>query len=429
MLLLIKNFKKTKNDKEPSPVIFLIILSFSLLLLNGCLFSPFSKGSVEGYVYEETIIDTRPLEGALVSIGGSSNTALTVEDGYFRIDEVSVGSRTLTIIKEGYITYKRLSIWIIEEEITLIDGGSPIIVCANNDKYLFDGGIIYYDSGAYANALTIFQQLVSDYPNSEYADNAQYYIGYINEKKLGYYIQALLEYQELINNYPDSPYVDDAQLGIGNCYYVTYDFSHAIEAYQKVINDYPQISLAPLAQFYIGHSYRKLYNYEQAVLEYTKVIDNYPESDYIAPAQYYLAYSYYEAKDYYQAILEFQMTIDYYPNSTWPGESDRLVAPLAQFYIGYCHGKLAQYSEAITAYQIIINNYPNSTWSGGRGISPEAQYRIGDNYRALESWPEARAAYQLVIDNYPNSTWWDGSSIPLSAQYWIDWIDVNHPSS
>jgi TolA-binding protein len=135
---------------------------------------------VEGYVYEETIIDTRPLEGTLVSITGSSNTALTDEDGYFRIDEVSIGNRALTITKEGYITYKRLSIWIIEEEITLIDGGSPIIVCANNDKYLFDGGIIYYDSGAYANALTIFQQLVSDYPNSEYADDAQYYIGYSN---------------------------------------------------------------------------------------------------------------------------------------------------------------------------------------------------------------------------------------------------------
>jgi hypothetical protein len=125
LLLLTKNIKKIKNDKGPSPVIsviFLVLLSF-LLLLTGCLFSPLSKGSVEGYIHEETVIDTRPLEGALISITGSSNTALTDADGYFRIDEVSIGARTLTITKEAYITYKILSIVIKEDEITVIDNG------------------------------------------------------------------------------------------------------------------------------------------------------------------------------------------------------------------------------------------------------------------------------------------------------------------
>ena len=217
LLLLIKNFKRMKTDREPSPVIFLILLSFSLLLLNGCLFLPFSKGSVEGYIYEETVINTRSLEGALVSITGSSNTALTDTEGYFRIDEVAIGARTLTITKESYVTYKILSVVIKKDEVTLIDNGNPIVVRAVDEKYLFDGGIIYYDSGEYTNSLTTFQQLINDFPDSQYADDAQYYIGYINEKKLGYYIQALLEYQELINNYPDSSYADDAQLGIGNC--------------------------------------------------------------------------------------------------------------------------------------------------------------------------------------------------------------------
>jgi TolA-binding protein len=406
LLLLIKNFKKIKNDKGPSFVILLFLLLSFLLLLNGCLFSPFSKGSVEGYIHEETVIATRPLEGALVSITGSSNTALTDAEGYFRIDEVSIGSRNLTVSKEDYITYKRLNIWIIEEEITLIDDGSPIIVCANNDKYLFDGGIIYYDSGNYENALTVFQQLVNDFPDSQYADDAQYYIGYINEKKLGYYIQALLEYQELINNYPDSSYADDAQLGIGNCYYVTYDYSHAIESYQKLIDDYPESSLQALAQYSIAQSYRKLANYEQAILEFNKVIESYPESDYAAPAQYYIGYSYYQAQDYSKAILEFQITIDNYPNSIWPGESERLIAPCAQYYIGWCYSqKLERWNNAIPAFQLVIDNYPNGTWSNGQGIPPDAQYQIGWCYEKLELWCEAIDAYQLVIDNYPGTSW------------------------
>jgi len=269
---------KPRYKKTFINLLISFLLLFPIILLNGCLFSPLSKGSVEGYVHEKTIIDTRPLEGALVNITGSSNTALTDTDGYFRIDEVAVGARTLTIAKEGYITYKILNVVIKENEAALIDNGNPLVLQAVDDKYLFDGGIIYYDSGEYTNALTIFQQLINDFPDSQYTDDAQYYIGYINEKKLGYYIQALLEYQELINNYPNSSYADDAQLGIGNCYYVTYDYSHAIEAFQKLIDDYPGSSLLALAQYSIAQSYRKLADYEQAILEFNKVIDNYPGS-------------------------------------------------------------------------------------------------------------------------------------------------------
>ena len=424
MLLLIKNFEKIKNDKGPSPVvIFLILLTFSLLLLNGCLFSPFSKGSVEGYIHEETVIDTRPLEGALVSITGSSNTALTDTDGYFRIDEVTIGTRSLTIAKEGYITYKLLSVVIKEGEVTLINYGNPFIVRAVDDKYLFDGGILYYDSGEYTDALTTFQQLVNDFPDSQYADDAQYYIGFINEKNKDY-IQAFLEYQELINNYPDSPYIDDAQLGIGNCYYGTYDYSHAIEAYQKVIDDYPESSLLALAQYSIAQSYRKLANYKQAILEFNKVIESYPESDYAAPAQYYIGYSYYEAKDYSQAILEFQKTMDNYPESTWPGESEKLIAPCAQYYIGWCLGeKLGQWDDAISAFQKIIDDYPNSTWSSGSEIPPDAQYQIGWCYEQLELWCEAIDSYQLVIDNYSGTSWYG------KAQKRLDEISANCPQT
>ena len=441
MLSLFKNFKKIKNDKGPSPdkfIFLLFLISFCLLLLTGCLSSPLSKGSVEGFVYEETIIDTRPIEGALVSITGSVNTALTDEDGYFLIDEVSIGSRTLTIIKEGYPKYHLLNVFISEGQVNIANNGNPIIIEPCTDKYLFDGGIIYYNSGNYETAILTFQQLLDDFPDSPYADDAQFYIAYINEKNYTYYSKALLEYYELLINYPDSIWADDAQLGMGNCYYSSGEYSNAIVEYQKVINDYPNSPFHAFAQYYIGHSYRNSYDFTQAVNEYGKVIENYPESEYAAPAQYYIAYSYYQHLDYNQAILEFQKVIDNYPNSTWPNSQGRLIAPLAYYYIGYCSGKLEQYDEAITAYQKVIDDYPDSTWSDGRGIPPEAQFWIGDCYQSLgvkeedeiirrEKLDAAIQAYQLVINNYPSSIWWDGTSIPESAQYWIDWIDEHYP--
>ena len=418
MLLLIRNFKKTKKVvKEPSPdkfIFLLFLISFSLLLLTGCLFSPLTKGSAEGYVHEKTVIDTRPIEGALVSITGSSNTALTDEEGYFWIDEISIGNRTLTITKEGYINCSISDILIKEGEITLVNDGEPIIIhTSDGGKTLLDIGIIYYDQGDYNTAITNFQQLITDFPDSEYADDAQYYIAwsyynlasyeqailefekiknnypnsefvddakyyiaYCNEKKLGYYVKALLQYYNFLDNYPDSEYADDAQLGIGDCCYAMKQYNSAIEGYQKVLDNYPQSPLLALAQYSIAHSYRRMAKYDKAIDEFEKVIDNYPDSDYSAPAQYYIAYSYYEYQNYTQAILEFQKVIDNYSDCIWLDGQDRLIAPCAQYYIGWCYEKLEQWSAAIIAYQKIIDNYPDSTWSDGSSIAEYAQYRI-----------------------------------------------------
>ena len=424
MLSLNKKFQKIKNDKGPSPVIFLILLSFLLLLLTGCLFSPLAKGSVEGYVYKETIDGNFPLEGALVSITGSVNTALTDSEGCFWIDEVSIGNRTLTITKEGYISCSIPDIIIEEGETTLINDGEPIIIhTSDGGKTLLDIGIIYYDQGDYNTAITNFQQLITDfsdseyaddaqyyiawsyynlasyeqailefekiknnYPNSEFIDDSQYYIAYCNEKKLYYYVKALLQYYNFLDNYPDSEFADDAQLGIGDCCYAMKQYVSAIEGYQKVIDNYPQSPLLALAQYSIGQSYRKMAKYDKAIDAFEKVIDNYPDSDYSAPAQYYIAYSYYKYQNYNQSILEFQETINKYPNSTWLNDQERLIAPCAQYYIGWC-------------------------------------------YEKLEQWSLAIIAYQKVIDNYPDSTWSDGSSIAEYAQSRIDWINENHPSS
>jgi len=424
LLLLIKNFKKIKNDKGPSPVIFLILLSLFFLLLTGCLFSPLPQGSVEGYIYKETIDGNFPLEEALVSITGSINTSLTDSEGYFRIDEVSIGNRTLTITKEGYISCSIPDILIKEGETTFINDGEPIIIhTSDGGKTLLDIGIIYYDQGDYNTAITNFQQLITDFPDSEYADDAQYYIAWsyynlasyeqailefekiknnypnsefiddsqyyiacCNEKKLYYYVKALLQYYNFLDNYPDSEFADDAQLGIGDCCYAMKQYVSAIEGYQKVIDNYPQSPLLALAQYSIGQSYRKMAKYDKAIDAFEKVIDSYPDSDYSAPAQYYIAYSYYEYQNYNQSILEFQKVINNYSNSTWPNDQERLIAPCAQYYIGWC-------------------------------------------YEKLEQWSLAIIAYQKVIDNYPDSTWSDGSSIVEYAQSRIDWINENHPSS
>lgn len=476
---LTKNCRK--NEAKPNfrklYQIILILLVLSLFLFSsGCLAPSSPTGSVEGFVYEETDDGTTPLQGALVTVSGSSNSALTNSDGYYRIDKVTTGFNSLTVVKESYASKNISGIEVKENEIILI---RDIITRLSDEEFLLNQGKNYYISEAYSQAIAAFQQLIEDfpdsehldyaqfyigcsyynlsfyetsidefnkllenYPDSEFTDDAQYYIAYCNEKKLAYYSKALLEYYELINNYPDSMWVDDAQLGMGNCYYANSEYDNAIIEYQKVITEYGDSPLHDLTQYSIAHCYRKLSNYDKAITEYKKVISNYSGSDYSAPAQYYIGYTYYQEKETLKAITEFKKVINNYSGAVWPGESeDRLIAPCAQYYIAWCYEKeLGQYFNAINAYQLVINNYSDSTWSDGREIPPEAQFQIGECNRAFGMEEEdeiiqrgfldaAIDAYQLVIDNYSDSTWSDGSLIAEDAQYWIDWINETYPEN
>jgi len=430
LIRVIQNYKyknkrvnrNLKHGKEPSLArvfVLMVALAGIALFLSSCSIINPSTGSVEGYVYENTVLEPIPVDGALVSITGSTNTATTEQNGYFFIEEVSIGIRDLTITKENYKTHKFLKIMIEENQTTLVNDGNPIIINAVDEKYLFDSAVLYYEQESYLDALNLFQQLLAEYPESSYRENsqyyiawcylsmddytkaidefenliinypeselrddAQYYIGWTYEIRMSLHIQATLAYYTVLFDYPNSRWADDAQLGIGNCYFATGDYGNAIKEYQKVLDNYSESDLSPLAQYSLAQSYRRAGYRSTAIEKYQELIFLYPESEYCGPSQYYIGYCYYEKDKYQSAIDEFQKVIDEYSYSTWPGE-DRQIAPGAQFYIGWCYEKLELWAEALTAYQLLIDNYPGSTWSDGSSIPAYTQERIdwiNDNY-------------------------------------------------
>lgn len=63
----------------------------------------------------------------------------------------------------------------------------------------------------YENALDTFNQLSTNYPDSKYLDDTEFWCGYILEKQ-GKYSTSFEKYQQLHTKYPDSPWVDDAEV-------------------------------------------------------------------------------------------------------------------------------------------------------------------------------------------------------------------------
>ena len=61
-----------------------------------------------------------------------------------------------------------------------------------------------------SDALALFQQIVSDHPRSEQADDAQYYVGYVHER-LERNRDAVAAFQRLLDRWPDSPRAENAR--------------------------------------------------------------------------------------------------------------------------------------------------------------------------------------------------------------------------
>jgi len=112
-----------------------------------------------------------------------------------------------------------------------------------------------YRAGDYRGAIDRFKLFLQNYPESDYADNAQFWIGEC-WFKLEDYEQAVLTFEEVAKNHPDGNKVPDAlyrqgialmEIGRQTQQEGTY-YAAAREIFEKVVNQYPNSERVPEAR-------------------------------------------------------------------------------------------------------------------------------------------------------------------------------------
>lgn len=104
-----------------------------------------------------------------------------------------------------------------------------------------------FKEGKYEKARTEFQNFLKLYPDSEYSDNAQFWIGesYYFENK---YEKAILEYEKVVKNYPKGNKVPYALLKQGLSFLNLGDKASARLILQQIIKSYPNTNQARIAR-------------------------------------------------------------------------------------------------------------------------------------------------------------------------------------
>lgn len=104
-----------------------------------------------------------------------------------------------------------------------------------------------FKSGRYDAAKEEFRKFLKAFPDSEYSDNAQFWIGEC-EYFQGRYEEAIIEYEAVIQNYPKGNKVPNALLKQALSFLKLGDTSSAKFLLQGVIKDYPNTTPASVAR-------------------------------------------------------------------------------------------------------------------------------------------------------------------------------------
>jgi tol-pal system protein YbgF len=116
-----------------------------------------------------------------------------------------------------------------------------------DEKAAYDQAFQALKELRYADAAEEFQSFLDRYPNSEYADNAQYWLGESYYVTRNYDI-ALTAFQDLLDQFPESPKAPDALLKIGYTHYELEQWDSARAALTQVQENYPDSTLSRLAE-------------------------------------------------------------------------------------------------------------------------------------------------------------------------------------
>jgi len=122
----------------------------------------------------------------------------------------------------------------------------PVVAGDTDGQSAYSAAFALLKEGQYKQSIKAFETFKTTYPNSKYADNAQYWLGEANYVSRDYK-KALSDFQQLIAQYPDSSKNSGARLKIGYIYFELKNWSAARDALQQVLTMYPDTTVAKKA--------------------------------------------------------------------------------------------------------------------------------------------------------------------------------------
>ena len=252
----------------------------------------------------------------------------------------------------------------------------------------FRKGDALFNSKAYEKAITSYRSSLEYLPVTDQAQ-AQLQIGqsYFKQGKIS---RAITEFNQLILNYPDSDRAPQSQMMIGRSYFQLGDYDRAVLAFRKLSNLYPESEFVDDALYTIGDCYYNAGNYELAIQYYEALLQKHPKSPLLPDAISGIQWSMIQKGDSKEAVK----VVDHYMNLLKEtGSAPEFLKRKAELFVN-----LNQFTESIDTYRKIMRDYPDSEQASN------SWYWIAEIYRKSSNKQEVEGALLRQVSEYPLSS-------------------------
>lgn len=244
-------------------------------------------------------------------------------------------------------------------------------------------GDAYFSVRNFSRANEFYTKAMADGSKGDYALFQSAYMAGLQKN----YNQKINQLEQLLTQYPNSEYGDDALYEIGRSYVMLENAARVIETYRRLLNAYPNSTLAPKAQLEIGMVYFNENDYNNAIPVFKKVVADYPMSDEAEMALESLETIYINTNN-VSAYMDYVQSLGRKVEGDAVARADSLtfIAAEKQYIDG-------NYAGAITGFTDYLQRYcPNGKFC------TTAQNYLADSYYSSGNKEKALAEYVKIMD-------------------------------
>lgn len=274
-----------------------------------------------------------------------------------------------------------------------------IMSCSSKFETAYD----LYNKKDYKRTIEECKARIRQFPDSEFADNAQYMIG-VSHYHLKNYDASQRAYIELLDDFPNSELIGNAQREIAILFFNNGEYEAAYQELKKFstkeFKNYPDFQAE--AKYIAAVCLYRLGNFDEIPDLVNKLIEQFPKSEWVDDALLLIGKlnfhqrSFQEALGAYESILELN------------SESD--IAVSAKVGIANSYFGLKKWSKAIDVYERILKEHKEA-----KNIIPKSCYQIAETYyklatehrekgeikKASENFEKALIQYQNTLKDFP----------------------------
>ena len=240
--------------------------------------------------------------------------------------------------------------------------------------------------GWFDAAVQAYDQLEKDFPNSVYAERAEY--GHIWALyHAGKFAESAAAAQDFLNKKPDSPQAPGMKYLLGNCLQQQQRYDEAMAVYKQIRTDHPKSEFAARAQYKIAWCLNLAGKLEEAKAEISAFLQS-PDPKMVGDAAFLLGTIMVSLGDYENAYEEFRLVSEKYADSDFGAE--------ALYKGGECLAHLGRTDEAANIFEQFAAKYPENE------LTEQAMLRAGDAEFFSSAFADAVEKYKKILEGAPD---------------------------